>query len=205
MLTLVTPPAIEPVSVQEARAALALPSSVPDTTISAALIAARQSIEGPNGYLCRALITQTWDLTLDCAPAVSVVLPLPPAQSVVSVDTWDGGGWVEFPDTEYRLSKGIPDFVLPRSGWPSGTGSRSFRVRYVTGYGNAPADVPQAIRQAIIMRARPIITSMTVDPALQRERVDGVGEFQWGFTSATADVYEKAAASLLDGYKVPVL
>lgn len=205
MLTLVTPPAVEPVTVQEARGALGLPSSIPDATISAALVAARQSIEGPNGYLCRALIAQTWDLTLDCSPDVFVCLPLPPVQSVVSVAIWGGEDWAEIPVTEYRLSKGIPDVVLPRKSWPSGLGPRSFRVRYIAGFGETPADVPQAIRQAIILRARPIITSMTVDPALQRERVDGLGEFQWGFTSATADVYEKAAASLLDGYKVPVL
>lgn len=205
MLTLVSPPAVEPVSVAEARAALALPSSIPDATISAALIASRQSIDGKNGYLRRALITQTWEQTLDCSPGLFVALLLPAVQSVLSVANWDGEDWTDIPATEYRLSKGDPDKLISRSGWPSGIGPRSFRVRYITGFGNAPADVPQAIRQAIILRARPIITSMTVDPALQRERVDGVGEFQWGFTSATADVYEKAAASLLDGYKVPVL
>ncbi|MGV6875923.1 head-tail connector protein [Pseudochelatococcus sp. B33] len=205
MLTLVTPPAVEPVSVEEARAALGLPSSVSGLTIGAALVASRQALDGKNGWLHRALISQTWDLTLDDRPGVSVCLPLPPVQSIVSVSTWDGAAWVEFPSTEYRFSAGIPDVVISRHGWPAGVGPRSFRVRYVAGYGDAPANVPQAIRQAIILRARPIITSMTVDPALQRERVDGVGEFQWGFTAATADVYEKAAASLLDGYRVPVL
>lgn len=184
---------------------LALPSSIPDATISAALIASRQSIDGKTGYLRRALITQTWDLTLDQAPGISVCLMLPEVQSVVSVSTWDGTDWADVSASEYRLSRGVPDRLISATGWPSGIGPRSFRVRYVTGYGNVPADVPQAIRQAIILRARPIITSMTVDPALQRERVDGVGEFQWGFTSVTAEVYEKAAASLLDGYRVPVL
>lgn len=205
MLSLVSPPAVEPVTVDEARAALGLPSSALDMAISAALIASRQSLDGKEGFLRRAIISQTWDLTLDDAPGGCVALPLPEIQSIVAVSVWDGDAWVDIPDTEYRLSKGVPDVLVSRSGWRRGVGPRSFRVRYVAGYGPTASSVPQAIRQAIILRARPIISAMTIDPALQRERVDGVGEFQWMLSTATTDVYEVAAMSLVGNFRVRTL
>lgn len=57
---------------------------------------------------------------------------------------------------------------------------------------NTLADVPQAI----VLRAKPIITDTIVYPLLQRGRVDGGGDFLWGLTAATADVCESAAMSL---------
>jgi hypothetical protein len=64
-LQLVTTPPVEPLTVAEARARLNIGSELTDAVISALISAGRQMIDGADGWLGRALITQTWDLVLD--------------------------------------------------------------------------------------------------------------------------------------------
>lgn len=202
MLRLVSPPAIEPVAVTEARSQLGLPDSVPDVTISAALSSSRQVFDGGDGYLRRALISQTWELTLHGSPLGAFRLPVPNVQRILSVETLTNGAWVEAPQDGYRLSLGPPDLAVPVTRWPAAHGLRSFRVRYVTGYGDASKDVPEAIRAAIILHARPIITAMMIDPGLQSETVDGLGTIRWGLSADAAGNYSSAAARLVAKYRM---
>jgi len=65
-LKLVTPPAVEPVTLDEAKAHLRLDSNEDDTYVSALIAAARERVEL---FLRRALITQTFEFTLDGFPA----------------------------------------------------------------------------------------------------------------------------------------
>ncbi len=170
-LTLVTAPASEPVSLAEAKAHLRIESADDDSLISALIAAARQAAEA---HMRRALITQTWRLTLDRFPAApqawwdgvrqgadmpgdgSVIeLPRPPLVSVTSVTAYDdadnatvAGAASYFVDTD-----GKPGRVVLRSGqtWPTALRvAGGVEVLFVAGYGAAGA-VPQAIRQGILM------------------------------------------------------
>jgi uncharacterized phiE125 gp8 family phage protein len=59
---LVTPPTIEPVSLAEAKAHLRVTEADDDALIAGYILAARHAAES---YIRGALITQTWDYSLD--------------------------------------------------------------------------------------------------------------------------------------------
>ena len=65
-LTLVTAPASEPVSLTEAKAHLRLDSADDDSLITALIRSARETAEA---HMRRALVSQTWRLSLDRFPA----------------------------------------------------------------------------------------------------------------------------------------
>lgn len=65
MLTLVTPPAVEPLSLAEAKAHLRLEIDDDDDLVSALVVAARQKCES---RLVRAFVTSGWRFTLDGFP-----------------------------------------------------------------------------------------------------------------------------------------
>ena len=63
-----------------------------DSTFEDALIAGYRlprcrNLEGRDGWLGRAFLTQTWDWTFDCFPQgqYALYVPLPPLQSVTSI------------------------------------------------------------------------------------------------------------------------
>ena len=85
-LTLTTPPALEPLTLAEAKAHLKVDTSDDDALISAMIAAARARAEWHTG---RAAITQGWTLHLDAWPQSGTIeIPLPPLQSVASVTTY---------------------------------------------------------------------------------------------------------------------
>jgi len=64
-LNLVTAPAVEPLTVAEVRARLNIGTELTDPVIGALISACRQQLDGRDGWLGRALNTQTWDLVVD--------------------------------------------------------------------------------------------------------------------------------------------
>ena len=99
-LKVVSPPAVEPVSLADAKAHLRLDSDADDAYVSALITAARERVEL---FLRRALITRAFEYTLDGFPespaliyATSVIdLPRPPLQSVESIQYMDSAGNVQ--------------------------------------------------------------------------------------------------------------
>ena len=69
-LMLLTPPAVEPVGLNEAKAYLGVLDSAEDSLISNLITAARQAVEQ---YCGRVLISQSWRLTLDTWPQEAIV------------------------------------------------------------------------------------------------------------------------------------
>jgi len=139
-LRLVTPPTIEPVTLEEVKLHLRVDGTEEDSLISALITAARQKAEE---YTKRAFITQSWELALDSASG-KVYLPRPPVQAINEV-ILDG----EIVSTENYALVGQDVFYakIPLNAVnPAG-----LVIRYTSGYGNTATDVPQAIRQAIMM------------------------------------------------------
>ena len=64
-LVLTAAPALEPVSVSEAKEYLRIDSAVEDPVVASLILAARLHIEGA---LDIAMVTQSWSLFLDCWP-----------------------------------------------------------------------------------------------------------------------------------------
>ena len=150
-LSLVTPPALDPVSIVEARAQCRIDDSVEDGLLAGYLLAARDYVET---YTRRALITQTWDQTADTLGA-EIVLKKPPVQSITSVKYFDSTGTeLTLAADQYRLIRRDTGehVIVPAYGvtWPTPRDIEgAVTVRFVAGYGALSSDVPEAIRQAI--------------------------------------------------------
>jgi uncharacterized phiE125 gp8 family phage protein len=155
-LILSAAPAATPVSVAEVMAHMRVEDAAEVNLISGYLDAAVGYLDGVDGVLGRALVTQTWILTLDAFPASAedaLELPLPPLQSVTSItyvdtdgvtQTWSSALYDEVP-TEKR------GFVKPAYGeeWPTVRDqTAAVTVTFVAGYGAAAA-VKAPIKQAI--------------------------------------------------------
>src|ERR1017187_7840771 len=67
-LILVTGPAVEPLTAAEAKARLNIGDEISDDVMKSLISASRNMIDGRDGWLGRALVTQTWDLVLDRFP-----------------------------------------------------------------------------------------------------------------------------------------
>lgn len=172
-LTLVTAPAAEPVTLQEAKDFLRLEDAESDALVSELVAAARRTAEA---WLRRALVTQTWTLTLDAFPSerrldwwdgvregavvdtprIAVEVPLPPLQSVTSVTTYARDDTPSvFPPTGYRVdTAGEPGRIVlgADQSWPTGLrNANAVEVLFVAGYGDDPGDVPEPIRAGMLM------------------------------------------------------
>ena len=144
-LQLNTPPAAEPVTLDQAKAWLRVESGADEDALIAALIpAARARAEWHTG---RAFVTQSWTLWLDRAgPCIEI--PLAPLQSVTSVTLYasDGtpsvldGGAYTVADQRLLLAA-APTSLRPADG---------VAVAFTCGYGDA-ADVPAPIASAILL------------------------------------------------------
>lgn len=135
---LIMPPTTEPISLDEAKKHLRIDFTDDDVLIGALIARARVASEG---FLNRALLTQTWDLWLDCFPTKDYIeLPMPPLKSVISVKYYGTD------DTEYIMAA-ADYFVDDKSflgkvslnygkTWPSTTlrPVNGVVVRYVAGY-----------------------------------------------------------------------
>lgn len=167
--SVVTPPAVEPITVDEAKDWLRLDLDDDNATLAVLIGAARRAV---STRLRRALIRTTIDLTLDgfpstrCRPGVwrpettgrfpeetAIRLPFPPLASVSSITYLDpAGASVVLSPSLYRVTGANPARITPAAGrsWPAALDvPGSVVVRFVAGYGPAPSDVPESIRLAI--------------------------------------------------------
>ena len=152
-LTLVTAPAVEPITLNEAKSHLRVDFADDDSYITALIVAARMIAEERTG---RALITQTWDYVLDDFPIKDFIsLRKPKLQSVTSVKYIDSDSAEQTVLTsEYLVdADSSPGRIVLKFAkiWPVATlqPASAVRIRMVVGYGLA-IDVPQPLKQAIL-------------------------------------------------------
>lgn len=152
-LTLITPPAQEPITLAEAKAHLRITEPDQDDLIAAHLQAAREQAEQITG---RAFMPQAWRVTLDAFPAGAIELPRPPLAAVTSIKYIDPAGVQQtITPADYMLDTATePGWVLPVAGkqWPA-TQDRinAVEVVYTVGWPDAAA-VPGAIKAWIKLR-----------------------------------------------------
>ncbi|MDO9236001.1 MAG: head-tail connector protein [Aquabacterium sp.] len=150
-LRLITAPTALAVSVADAKAHLRVDGTDDDTLISAMITAAAELAEQATG---RALMPQTWELTLDAFPAALQLTRLP-AASVASITYADSTGTIQtLPSNLYALDN-ADDFgfasIVPAyaSSWPATRDQiNAVAVRYVAGYADA-SHVPESIKSWI--------------------------------------------------------
>lgn len=146
-------PAVEPVSLSEAKAHLRVDGGDEDDLISSLITAARVHTEVQTG---QSLIEQTWSVFQDSWPDGPVMaLPLAPVISVAAVRVYgeDDIPSAIDPSHYYVDTASRPARLVLRSGrtWPRpGRAANGAEVEIIAGYGAGPADVPEPLKQAIL-------------------------------------------------------
>ena len=150
---LTTPPAIEPVSLIEAKAHLRTSASDDDEMISRLIIAARRHIEAQTGL---ALVQQVWSHYLDDWPAAGVVeLPLHPLITVDDVNIFGEDDIAAGVDPAHYYVDRIshPPRLLLRGSrvWARpGRIGNGIEIVLTAGFGATAIDVPAELRQAML-------------------------------------------------------
>lgn len=158
-ITLLTAPAIEPVTLAEARAHLryAPGDTSQDAAIEMWIGEARRNAEA---QLSRGIIRQQWRLTLADFPSIcgAISLPLGPLIVVDEVSYLDTAGVEQFldPEADYFVDETIePARIVPAYSkyWPlARCQPDAVRVIFSVGYGEKATDVPAGIKAWILMR-----------------------------------------------------
>lgn len=148
---LITPPTLEPVTLQEAKDHLRVTTTDEDALISELITSARQQAET---FLRRALLTQTWALYLDSFPD-QIELPNSPVQSVTSIKYIDVDGVEQTLSTlQYDVhTQNEPALIVPAYGktWPSIRSQlNAITVEFVAGW-QIQQSVPGPIKSALLL------------------------------------------------------
>lgn len=152
---LVTGPAIEPLTVKEAKDHLRVDHGDDDSYIEPLITAVRDHAET---YTGRSLITQTWDYWVNTFPpnGTWLELPLPPLQSVTSVKYTDTDGVQQtLTSSVYTVDTNAEAGRITlayNESWPTVRDvPNAVEIRFVSGYGATAQDVPEGIRHAMRM------------------------------------------------------
>ncbi|WP_096785877.1 phage head-tail connector protein [Rhodobacter sp. CZR27] len=152
MLKQITPPTELPVTLAEALARLRVDHNEDDAILETYIRAATERLDGPNGYLGRAIKPQVWEITLDRFTG-PIRLPLPPCREVTSVAyvAADGSTVTLEPGAYIVAGLGSDEgaVIHPATGWPATAAHpEAVTVRFSCGY----TTVPEPIRMAILDR-----------------------------------------------------
>lgn len=164
-LRLIEGPSDEPVDLETVKAQLGVSGaeSDQDLIIASLIAAARESIDGREGYLGgRVLMPQTWELVLDKFPCSEIELPFTPVQEIVSISYDDENGDVLTLDAAsyYFDDASSTPWVMPIDAWPTTLDAlNAVRVRFVAGYADAAA-VPAPIKASIVLIVKGLYQSI---------------------------------------------
>ena len=180
---LITPPAVVAVSLAKAKSNLGYEVSETelDTLLTAWLMGIADYAEHQMG---RAIMNQTWRVSLDCFPA-AIRLPRPPVASVSFVKYYDATGVQQTLDpAAYALdSESEPCRLLPApdTAWPAtARRANAVTVEVVCGYGATDAATPAGIQLFLLAKLKE-----QFDPEVKPEK----GTVQSSFIDHLLDRY----------------
>lgn len=155
-LTRSTPPAVEPVTLSEAKSHCRVDSSVDDSYIASLIQVAREYVED---RLDMTLITTVWQARYDVFPIWELLLPRPPmqAQTVTVTYRTEAGNSVSITSAanDFQVDHlTTPGRIYPpyNGVWPAVRGDEnSVTVQWAAGYGASGSAVPATIKHAILL------------------------------------------------------
>lgn len=148
---LITPPAVQPVTLAEVKAHLRVETADEDEYLNALAAMAVAHVEQTTGL---ALINQVWRVYLDAWPLDGLVeLPVAPVRAVVELRVYDAEG------TPIALSPGHftldpfsePARLLVNANDAPERAFNGIEIDVEAGYGESGADVPDTLRRAILV------------------------------------------------------
>lgn len=185
-----TPPAIEPVSIEDVQLHSRIIDSEEETLLLLMIGAARRYAEM---YTGRSFITQSWRLVMDDWPGPSLMgvpygvpysmpghavqLERGPVLTVDSIKYLQAGATITLDPATYvsDLSGPVPR-ITPVFGqiWPpiSTPQIGNVQVNYTAGYGPAASDVPEGIRHWILVRVATMYENREAVAILPRGKVE---------------------------------
>ncbi len=146
-LTLLSPPAAEPVTLDALKTHLRVTHADEDALIAAALAAAVRALEA-RGRL--ALMAQSWRLTLDAPPDETLLLPVAPVISLDAVTVSNADGMQQSVEPKlYEFASGAPGRLRRAGPWPRPASELDgVRIDFTAGHADAGA-VPAPLKQAV--------------------------------------------------------
>jgi len=156
-----TQPAVEPVTLAEAKAHLRVDTADDDTYIAGLVRAAREWVEQ---YLDRTLVNTQWVMRFDRFPpdgTLDIELPRPPmvasgtATAVALTFTFENGDTSTYSTASFRVDRAsTPGAVKTLYGqtWPPHLqDDNAISVTWWAGYGASGSDVPQGVKNAMLL------------------------------------------------------
>lgn len=142
-------PAVEPVTLSDAKKTLRLDHDGEDGLIEGLIRAAREEVETSCGL---ALIEQEWRLAIDRLPPMGrVLLRRHPVQTVKSVTVFGRDGEASLVDpATYRLDAGGRPVRLHFLVSPSHA-ANGVEIDFSAGFGEAGTDVPDLLKRAMLV------------------------------------------------------
>lgn len=167
-LSLITAPAVEPISIEEAAAYLRVDTTDEHGEIARMISAARSLVEERTRRKC---MTQTWDLAIDAFPVrrEPLILPFGPLQSVTSITTYSTGDVSStWSNANYVVdTRMVPGrvYLTESADWPRDTRAHTAGVvRFVCGHGADGDAMPEALRHAMKVALLPLFERRTATP-----------------------------------------
>lgn len=166
------------------------------------------AIDGPDGWLGRAIGAQTLEWSFGEWSGRKLSLPCAPIIEIVSVSYTDTKGAEQTVDSKNYGKTG--DYLWFKPVWqmPSlGCYPGAVRIRYRAGYDNRPvADggtgpIPAQIRKAVRLICRYLQAVGKEDLFLQVDEVEGVGRRQYVVSDTASKIIRDAADQLLGGLR----
>jgi uncharacterized phiE125 gp8 family phage protein len=148
---LLTPPAVEPLSLAEAKAWLRVEHDDDEALIAALVSSARTHVEA---LTRRALIAQTWRLVRDAWPPNGRLEIYPaPLRQVLVARVYDAAGATQSIDPQaFTIDNAAAPSVIafaPRALPQPGRAVAGIEIDLVAGYGTTASAVPEPLKQAI--------------------------------------------------------
>ena len=215
-----TPPAVEPITVEELRAELGIPADAyPGLRLERLIASARSLAEAFTG---RSFIRRTITLQLDAFPdrgmpwwdgvrqapraaftgGAPLVLPRPPALALASITWWDEAGTPTDLDlttvTLDTMSEPARIHLNAGQSWPATRERAGVQIVFDAGYGDNAFDVPPEVAEAIVLHARDSIERPNA--SVSTERIDNVSTTYGNApTGATAEGGGRRSGGLRGG------
>jgi uncharacterized phiE125 gp8 family phage protein len=145
-------PAVEPVSIAEAKAWLRVDIDAEDALISTLVTSARLVLEA---YTRLLFIEQSWRILYDSWPdGRQICIPLAPFLSLDGLTLYDSAGDPVAVQTSDYILDPAPQgarILFKSAPPPPERAAAGIELRVKAGFGPAPADIPAPLRQALMM------------------------------------------------------
>lgn len=196
-------------------APLLLPSDIPgghagnDARVALIIAAAQAEIDGPLGWLGRALGPQTLETTLDHFEWGSVRLPCPPIVDVLSVGYRDRAGVMQTVDAALWECRDDRLVRLAKHSWPKAEHcADAVRITYLAGYDDNPVidggtgPLPAEVKMALQLSVLHTLAMGAENLFLRSEEVEGVGTTTYTISTAASELIKGATDRYLSGLRI---